>query len=282
MDTYLSKLRGLASSAANAVQSKIGRDYDVNLSTSPIGESGLWSLFRATRRSTNQQVTVWVFEKRFFEQGINRQLFTQREQNLVLGLLKGEASQLTRLRHPSVLQVVEPLEETRGSLMFVTEQVIASLDDLVNADNKYRSGSGWGSSGRMVDGEQFELDDLEIQKGLLQVTKGLEFLHQDAKIVHGNLVPASILINAKGDWKLGGFGFAKHVNYTSQQEERVQFEHDYQMPSHTQQDLDYLAPEFVLEGKRMFANDLFSLACLATAVYCEGRSPLDCRNDVGA
>ncbi|KAJ1941629.1 SCY1-like protein 2, partial [Linderina macrospora] len=142
MDGYLSKLRGLASSAANAVQSKIGRDYDVNLSASPIGESGLWSLFRATRRSSSQQVTVWVFEKRFFEQGINRQLFTLREQNLVLDLLKGEASQLTRLRHPSVLQVVEPLEETRGSLMFVTELVIASLDDLVNPGHKYRSGSG--------------------------------------------------------------------------------------------------------------------------------------------
>ncbi|KAI8325735.1 kinase-like protein, partial [Martensiomyces pterosporus] len=291
MDSYLSKLRGLASSAANAVQSKIGRDYDVNLSGTPLGEAGLWSLFKATRRSSGQLVTVWVFEKRYFEQGINRQLFTTREQNLVLELLKGEASQLTRLRHPSVLQVVEPLEETRGSLMFVTEQVIASLDDLVNPDNRYRprSGSDWASSGRMVDGEEFELDDLEIQKGLLQVSKGLQFLHNDAKIVHGNLVPASILINAKGDWKLGGFGFAKHLNYSSTHHAdgtsdaaKINFEHDYQLPSHTQQNLDFLAPEFVLEGTCSSASDLFSLGCLAFAVHSDGQSPMDCRNDIGA
>ncbi|KAJ1953023.1 Protein kinase domain-containing protein ppk32, partial [Dipsacomyces acuminosporus] len=197
-----------------------------------------------------------------------------------------EASQLTRLRHPSVLQVVEPLEETRGSLMFVTEQVIASLDDLVNPDNGY--GNGWsGSSGRMVDGEEYELDELEIQKGLLQVSKGLQFLHNDAKIVHGSLVPASILINAKGDWKLGGLGFAKHLNYGSKpgqhgDVERISFEHDYQLPSHTQQNLDFLAPEFVLDGNCSGTCDLFSLGCLAFAVHSDGSSPLDCRNDTGA
>ncbi|RUS13414.1 hypothetical protein BC938DRAFT_477880, partial [Jimgerdemannia flammicorona] len=35
------------------------------------------------------------------------------------------------------------------------------------------------------------------QKGLLQVGKGLQFLHNDAKVVHSNLTPDAILVNAK-------------------------------------------------------------------------------------
>ncbi|KAJ1769412.1 Protein kinase domain-containing protein ppk32 [Coemansia sp. RSA 1813] len=274
MEGYLNKLRGLASSAVNAIQSKIGRDYAVDLNVPAVGHSGLWALHQATRRNSGNgatHVTVWVFEKRYFEQGINRQLFTEREQSLVVERLRAEAGQLARLRHPSVLQVVEPLEETRTWLMFVTEQVIASLDDLIGKTDSVR---------RVTDEEEeFVLDDLEIQKGLLQVSKALGFLHTDARIVHGNLVPPSVLVNAKGDWKLGGFGFAQPSNTTNP----TRFEHDYQMPEHTQQDLDYLAPEYVLHGSWSPACDVFSFGCLVAAVYSsEGRSPLDCRNDVGA
>ncbi|KAJ2841032.1 hypothetical protein J3B02_006086, partial [Coemansia erecta] len=74
MDGYLSKLRGLASSAANAVQSKIGRDYEADFSSRPQGHSGLWTLYKSSRRATGQAATIWVFEKqKFFERGINRQ-----------------------------------------------------------------------------------------------------------------------------------------------------------------------------------------------------------------
>jgi serine/threonine protein kinase len=37
----------------------------------------------------------------------------------------------------------------------------------------------------------------QIQKGLLQVGKGLQFLNHDAKVVHRNLVPEAIFVNAK-------------------------------------------------------------------------------------
>lgn len=44
---------------------------------------------------------------------------------------------------------------------------------------------------------EIEIDELEIQKGLLQVGKGLEFLHESAGLVHGNLTPEAIFVNAK-------------------------------------------------------------------------------------
>lgn len=42
-----------------------------------------------------------------------------------------------------------------------------------------------------------ELDEIEIQKGLLQIGKALQFLHESAKLVHSNLTTEAIVINAK-------------------------------------------------------------------------------------
>ncbi|KAJ2392478.1 Protein kinase domain-containing protein ppk32 [Coemansia sp. RSA 2603] len=264
MDGYLSKLRGLASSAANAVQSKIGRDYDADLSTRGSGTSGLWTLYRTTRRGTTQAATIWVFDKqRFFDRGINRQTLGAAEQQRILEVLKAEAAQLTRLRHPSVLRVIEPLEETRGSLMFVTEVVAASLDDAAQRGSVVR-----------VLGEEYELDELEIQKGLLQVARGLEFLHGDVGVMHGNLRPSSVLIDGRGDWKLGGLGFSRPIGSRAKG-----FEHDYGMPEELQQALAFMAPELI-DGNSTAACDVFSLACLAAALHNHGASPLDCDNEV--
>lgn len=44
---------------------------------------------------------------------------------------------------------------------------------------------------------ELEIDELEIQKGLLQISKALEFLHENAGLVHANLTPDAILINSK-------------------------------------------------------------------------------------
>ncbi|KAJ2778674.1 Protein kinase domain-containing protein ppk32 [Coemansia javaensis] len=270
MDTYLSKLRGLAAAAANAVQSKLGRDYEFNVGGPATGYSGLWTLYPAQRRSTGQAATVWVFEKqRFFESGANRQLLDEAGRQRVLALLAGEAGQLARLRHPSVLQVVEPLEDTRGALMFATEQVLASLDDLIAA--RRRAGGGDQSG----DDDDLELDDLAIQKGLLQVSKGLQFLHDEARLVHGNVVPGSILVDARGDWKLGGLGFAQAAGRGRG------YEHDYGLPRQAQAALDYWAPERALDGAAGPAGDAFALGCLAVAACC-GRAPIASRNDVGA
>lgn len=125
----------------------------------------------------------------------------------VVERLKKEASSLARLRHPSVLELVEPVEDTRGGgLQFVTEPVTTSLASLLQEkDDQERGGGVGGRSSRYVTEEadgtrrrrELEIDELEIQKGLLQISKALEFLHENAGLVHANLTPDSILINAK-------------------------------------------------------------------------------------
>lgn len=124
----------------------------------------------------------------------------------VIARVKKESTLLARLRHPSILELAEPIEETRsGGLMFATEPVTTSLAGLLQEkDDQEKAGGVAGRPSRFVveDGNgqmrrrELEIDELEIQKGLLQVAQGLEFLH-NAGLVHGNLTPESIYINAK-------------------------------------------------------------------------------------
>ena len=54
---------------------------------------------------------------------------------------------------------------------------------------------------------EMQLEDVEIRQGFLQISEALSFLHNDAKILHRNICPESILIKKTGSWKLAGFDF---------------------------------------------------------------------------
>ncbi|CEP10781.1 hypothetical protein [Parasitella parasitica] len=188
---------------------------------------------------------------------------SRHDTEVVYELLKKEAGNLARLRHPSILEVVEPVSESRSSIVFVTEPLMGSLSHLVKSNDNYSSESHAPS---------LDLDELEIQKGLLQVGKGLQFLN-DAKVVHHNLTTDAIFVNAKGDWKIGGLGFGVFLN-TGNVSENVGYDNSEFMPEACQINLDYAAPESVLDNNLCQANDMFSLGCLAYAVHNKGVSIL--------
>lgn len=64
-----------------------------------------------------------------------------------------QVTTLSRLRHPCILEVVEPMEESRGELTFATERVSMSLSTSLSARSNPDN----------------QLDEIEIRKGLLQV-----------------------------------------------------------------------------------------------------------------
>ncbi len=197
------------SSALKSFSSNISSNY--TLSSTPSTYSGPWKIYDAKKKSTGRAVSVFTFDKKTLEPhaGLARSgPSLKRAHEEVIERLKKEAGSLARLRHPSILELVEPVEETRnGGLMFATEPITASLAGLLaEQDAREKTGGADGRSSRYVvedpeDGGKsqrgVELDDLEVQKGLLQVAKGLEFLHESAGLVHGNLTPDAIYVNAK-------------------------------------------------------------------------------------
>lgn len=92
------------------------------------------------------------------------------------------------------VEMVEPLEETRSELIFATEPLLSTLAASIKTSRR--------------DVTLVELDEIEvhipscfcyfvslcpkIQKGILQLCKGLSFLHQSVKAIHSNINPNTV------------------------------------------------------------------------------------------
>ncbi|KAI1366829.1 kinase-like domain-containing protein [Xylaria arbuscula] len=289
-------------SSLKGFSSNINSNYSVSQTVS--STAGAWKIYDAKKKSTQKPYSVFVFDRKSLDSHgntLNRSSASsfKRATEEVIERLKKEASSLARLRHPNVLELVEPVEDTKGGgLQFVTEPVTTSLASLLQEkDDQERAGGIGGRSSRYVtedsDGvrrrRELEIDELEIQKGLLQVSKALEFLHENAGLVHGNLTPESILINAKSDWKISGLAFCSPPENSSKPTS-VQpinlsevLNLDTRLPRYVQINLDYTSPDFVLDNNLTSSADMFSLGLLCIALYnSPHRSPIETSGSLSA
>ncbi|KAF6836515.1 protein kinase domain-containing protein ppk32 [Colletotrichum musicola] len=284
------------SSALKSISStNITANYSI--SSTQTSSAGPWKIYDCKKKSTGKPYSVFVFDKKALDShgnslGRSSASVFKRATEEVVERLKKEASSLAKLRHPSILELVEPVEETRGGgLQFVTEAVTASLASLLqDKDDQERSGGVGGRSSRYVtedpDGvrrrRELEIDELEIQKGLLQISKALEFLHENAGLVHGNLTPDAILVNAKSDWKISGLAFCGPSEGSNKPTSfqpislSETLNPDPRLPRFVQLDIDYTSPDFVLDNNFTTFADMFSLGLLAVALYnSPHKSPIE-------
>ncbi|KAI1480875.1 ARM repeat-containing protein [Daldinia eschscholtzii] len=288
-------------SSLKSFTSHINSNYSISQTVTCT--AGPWKIYDAKKKSTGKTYSVFVFERKSIEShgnslGRSGAAAFKRSVDEVVERLKKEASSLARLRHPNILELVEPVEETRGGLQFVTEPVTTSLANLLQEkDDQERSGGVGGRSSRYVtedsDGTRrrrdIEIDELEIQKGLLQISKALEFLHENAGLVHANLTPDAVLINAKSDWKVSGLSFCSPPEGSSKPTS-VQpislsevLNLDPRLPKYVQINLDYTSPDFVLDNNLTTSADMFSLGLLCVALYnSPHKSPIESSGSISA
>ncbi|KAL8663292.1 MAG: hypothetical protein Q9168_008123 [Polycauliona sp. 1 TL-2023] len=289
------------SSALKSFTSNISANYTI--SSTPTSVCGAWKVYDGKKKSTGKAVSVFVFERKsldppaggFGPRSSSSSLKKVHEE--VIARVKKESNLLARLRHPSILELAEPIEDTRsGGLMFATEPVTASLAGLLqDKDAQEKTGGVAGRPSRFVvqdeNGQlqrrELEIDELEIQKGLLQVAQGLEFLHESAGLVHGNLTPDSIYVNAKSDWKIAGLAFAgpPDTSDTTSSTPSISLSevlhHDPRLPRSLQLNMDYTSPDFVIDSNVTSAADMFSLGLVILALYNSPHvSPLKTNSNV--
>ena len=290
-------------SALKSFSSNITSNYTI--SSTPSSFAGAWKLYDGKNKTTGKQVSIFVFERKSLEPpggGLeSRSSATSKRKVIdeVVERLKKEASSLARLRHPNVLELAEAVEDTRnGGLMFATEPITTTLAGLLqDQDDQDRSANGRSRSSRHrmeeIDSRQkgVEINELEIQKGLLQVAKGLEFLHESAGLVHGNLTPEAIYINQKSDWKISGLGFAgssdTNTLATAKSSPPIALSeslyYDPRLPRTVQMDLDFVSPDFVLDSSISSFADMFSLGLIVLALYnSPHESPLHTNRNISA
>ena len=199
----------------------------------------LWKIYKGTHKVRKQEVCVFVFEKKTLEK------YPKKEQNEILLTLKCEAQMLVKFKHPSLLGVVEPFVEDKTTLGFVTERFDYSLNS-------------W-----MMD---VKPSKLEIKQMVIELAKAILFLHNDAHVVHNNLNPDVIFIDANNKIKISGLSFSIEdpplqggdidvSNYIPPSAHNM----NNQNVSLSLPDLSFTAPELVFNNKCFYSSDMFSL-----------------------
>lgn len=240
----------IAASQLNSVLpgNPITREFEATKQIGSAGPGLLWKIYAGYKKSTRQEASIFVFEKR----NLDRFGGKSERESLLASLRKG-VSQLTRLRHPRLLIVQHPLEESRDSLAFVSEPVRECLANLLQVEEA--------------------LFPVEVQYGLIQLAEALQFIHRDGRLLHGNLCPENVIVNSAGSWKLSGFDFCLAAN-PSADPQLVTWnyeEPDWSLPVVCRPYADVCAPEFHISQSASAASDMFSLGCVAYSVFNKGK-----------
>ncbi|KAM6437680.1 SCY1-like protein 2 isoform 2-T2 [Liasis olivaceus] len=264
MELMLNKLKSTVTKVTADVTSAVmgnpvTREFDVGRHIASGGNKLAWKIFNGFKKSTKQEVAVFVFDKKLMDK------YQKFEKDQIIDCLKRGVQQLTRLRHPRLLTVQHPLEESRDCLAFCTEPVSASLANILGSwDNL--------PSPLPSDIKEYNLYDVEMKYGLLQVSEGLSFLHSSVKMVHGNLTPENIILNKSGAWKIMGFDFCiQSINPSEQEPKFSSKEWDPNLPSLCLPNPQYLAPEYILSVSCETASDMYSLGAIMYAVFNNGK-----------
>ncbi|XP_072124302.1 SCY1-like protein 2 [Mobula birostris] len=263
MESMLNKLKSTVTKVTADVTSAvmgnpITREFDVGRHIASCGSGMAWKIFHGVKKSTKQEVAVFVFDKKLIEKC---QKF---EKDHIIESLKKGVQQLTRLRHPRLLTVQHPLEESRDCLAFCTEPIFASLANVLGCYEHLPSPVP-------AEIKEHKLYDVEIKYGLLQVCEGLSFLHSSVKMIHGNLTPENIILNRSGAWKIMGFDFCISSSNSSEQELKFTCkEWDPNLPPLCLPNPEYVAPEYILSVSCDLASDMYSLGGVMFTVFNDG------------
>ncbi|GAB4813447.1 hypothetical protein N2152v2_000493 [Parachlorella kessleri] len=255
--------------AQEVVGAKCLLDYSLQGQVASAGPGCLWKVYRARAKKEGAPyplVSAWILDKRSLQGdqhiGSGSGGGSSKRLEAFLEQCRRDVQHLARLKHPSIVRLVHPLEETRTQLVFITEPIFSSLEDALHG--------GHGLHAELAEERRsVALSELELKHGLLQVSEGLHFLHTEAGMVHKAVCPENILITRSGSWKLAGFGHAASLDYARDSGLRP---YDYSDSSPSlltqvaQPPLPYTAPELVAAGPSNLISssaDVFSLAAVA-------------------
>lgn len=221
---------------------KTGIESNYSISTNALFSSDGWTVYPLKHKVTKKQCSVWIFDKKKLEAKLTKLgvISGRGDRSMVMeeccDIMRDYVANLVKLKHPSFLHVLEPLEDHKSRSIFVTEYV---LNNLHKIDKK-------------------ELDEIMITKGLLQVSNGVKFLHENLQSVHLNLQPSTIFINENFDWKISGLNFMEPIESGSGEINTF----DPRMPNFVNVNFKFSSPIFILQHQLNFSNDLFSIGCL--------------------
>ncbi|XP_026830100.1 SCY1-like protein 2 isoform X2 [Ooceraea biroi] len=271
------KSRGSGTAPCDLLPDTIRKTYEIGKQSATAGPENVWRIYDGYRKKDRMEISIFLFDKRSVEK-----IHKPKRKDAITDILRESATRMERISHPKLLQVYK-VEECADTLAFASEPVLASLSNVLAYKEQLANTLAAQSSGpmgkqnhppasshhRSVFIKEYELLELEIKYGLLQITEALLFLHGNCKLFHRNVCPTSIIITKRGTWKLSGFEFIERINENNLPITVQPWTKH--MPKMTQPNLDYIAPEVQQKKLGSFSSDMYSLGMTICAIYNQGR-----------
>ncbi|XP_076649595.1 SCY1-like protein bma isoform X2 [Halictus rubicundus] len=246
--------------------------YDVGEQSATAGPENAWRIYDGYSKADKKEVSIFLFDKRSVEK-----ICKPKRKEMVTDILRKGARKMERISHPKVLQAYK-VEECTDTLAFASEPVLASLANVLTykeASNLDQTSSNTARHASSATGHRttftknYELLDIEIKYGLLQIAEALLYLHGNCKILHRNVCPASIIITKRGTWKLSGLEFIVEIGSDDALVDIPPWTN--RAPKMTQPNLDYTAPEIQQKKQGSFYSDMYSFGMTICAIFNQGR-----------
>jgi serine/threonine-protein kinase len=201
----------------------------------PIAPGGFGSVFRGVDSTTGETVAIKQFDP-----------WVERDANFV-AFFRQRARQATGLKHPNVVRTVGYgyADET----YFLVWQYI-----------------GGGNLERLLDSAEGELPHRRVLAVLLDVCRGLSYMHARG-VVHGRLAPSAILLS-EGRGIVGDIGPGHQLTTTGMT-----------MTSVATRSVTYLSPEQLSGQRATVASDIYSFGVMLYQA-CTGHVPFTSSNPV--
>lgn len=194
------------------------------------GYKNFWKIYKGSKKDRKQDVCVFVLEKKVLDK------FSREEKEEILAILRKEVSSLAKFKHPAILSIIDPLEEDKSTMAFVTEAFNFPLSNWVESSN---------------------ISKLEIKLMLIELCQVMTFLHEDAKVIHSYISLENIFLTAQYHVKISGLQFSTTDPPIGGAETKIS-----KMSLAAQPTLKFFAPEIVANNMAYYSSDIFSIGTI--------------------
>lgn len=139
--------------------------------------AGPWKIMAGVSIQNMQKVSLWIID----HDKLSLLYSTSSEQQTYIESISEGIKKMRRLRHPFILNIID-IQDNIYDFQFSTEPVTNSLRKLIGT-----------------------IDTKDAAYFSYQIAEALNFLHNDAKIVHFNINPDNIFLNQQLQIKLFNF-----------------------------------------------------------------------------
>ncbi|KAH8293994.1 hypothetical protein KR054_007226 [Drosophila jambulina] len=168
--------------------------YDIGEPVGGFDAYSIWTLHKAKRKTTLEEVSVFVYDIRSGS-------------DTKCDLAKASLKRLKTLRHPSILQYLDSLETDK--MLYVATEAVEPLGTYFTklATDNVQKGLylAWGIFQITV--SILVLHECSHLTHNIPLQRALSFLNNDGNLRHNNVSAWSVFVNASGEWKLGSLEY---------------------------------------------------------------------------